>query len=424
MRRRYWLSGFFAVLLTLALVPSAALAAPPADVIPGQYIVVLRDGTPDVPTVANEHARSHGAGLLHIDEHALRGYAATIPSARLAAIRADARVAFISEDRLVAATAQTLPTGIKRIDGELSDTASGNGLGSVDVDVAIIDTGIDLDHPDLNVVGGKNCVRGGSHDDGNGHGTHVAGTVGAKDNAAGVVGVAPGARLWAVRVLDNRGSGSWSGIICGINWVTDNAGTIEVANMSLGGSGSDDTDGGNCLNTKDALHKAICSSVAAGVTYTVAAGNSSADAKGFVPAAYDEVITVSALADFNGLPGGNGAATCRADKDDTFADFSNFGADVDIIAPGVCINSTWKGGGYNTISGTSMAAPHVAGAAALYKVMYPTDTLGKPTSPATVKKGLQDSGNHGWNSNFGDDADLTGDDKDGIKEKLLNVAGY
>ncbi len=128
-----------------------------------------------------------------------------------------------------------------------------------------------------------------------------------------------------------------------------------------------------------------------------------------MPAAYDEVITVSALADFNGQPGGGAAATCRADVDDTFADFSNYGADVDLIAPGVCINSTWKGGGYNTISGTSMASPHVAGAAALYKAANPG------ASPAQVKTALQSAGNLNWN-NVGD--------RDGVKETLLNVDGF
>jgi subtilisin len=228
------------------------------------------------------------------------------------------------------------------------------------VDVAVIDTGI-ARHPDLSIAGGVNCSTGRSYDDGNGHGTHVAGTIAAKDDGNGVVGVAPGARLWAVRVLDNQGSGSFSSIICGIDWVTGRAGLIEVANMSLGGGGPESACGGS-----DAMHNAICRSVRAGVTYVVAAGNEATDAKNSVPASYDEVITVSALADFNGQPGGGAAATCRADVDDTLADFSNYGKDVDLTAPGVCINSTWKGGGYNTISGTSMASPHAAGAAALY----------------------------------------------------------
>jgi subtilisin len=257
------------------------------------------------------------------------------------------------------------------------------------------------------VVGGKNCSTGGSYDAGNGHGTHVAGTIAAKDDATGVVGVAPGARLHAVRVLDNRGSGSWSSVICGVDWVTANAAEIEVANMSLGGDGREPS-GAGC-STGDALHDAVCNSVGAGVTYAVAAGNDAADAAGSVPAAYDEVITVSALADFNGKPGGGAAATCRADVDDTFADFSNFGADVDLIAPGVCINSTWKGGGYKAISGTSMASPHVAGAAALYKAAH------AGASPSDVKTALQQAGNLDWNAV---------DDKDSTKEKLLNVDAF
>jgi subtilisin family serine protease len=219
-----------------------------------------------------------------------------------------------------------------------------------------------------------------------------------------VVGVAPGARLWAVRVLNNAGSGSWASVICGVDWVTARAGTIEVANMSLGGTG-DDTGGCN----DGGLHEAICKSVAAGVTYAVAAGNSADDARNHVPAAYDQVITVSALADFDGRPGGLGAATCRADEDDTLANFSNFGADIDLIAPGVCIYSTWKRGGYNTISGTSMASPHVAGAAALYKSTNPG------ASPSQVKSALQSAGNLGWND---------ADDPDPTKEILLNVDAF
>ncbi len=361
------------VLFVLGLVAAmvvAALPAParaqPAGVIPGQYIVTLQAGV-DPFAKADEHARAHGVSVLHVYQFALLGYAAVIPDARLAQIQADPDVVAVIEDRAVYAVqdsqapsggrpsnpdpSETLPTGVNRIDAE------GQGPGAP---VAVIDTGIDLDHPDLNVVGGVNCTSGRSYDDGNGHGTHVGGTIGAKANGIGVVGVAPGTPLYAVRVLNNAGSGSWSSVICGVDWVTSSG--ITIANMSLGGGGSDD---GNCGYTNnDALHQAICNSVAAGVTYAVAAGNDAVDAAGFVPAAYNEVITVSALADFNGQRNGGAGATCRADEDDSLANFSNYGLDVDVAAPGVCILSTVPGG-YDTYSGTSMASPHVAGALAL-----------------------------------------------------------
>ena len=360
MRRR-----LFVVIAVLTLCLAAAGTAA-GGTLSGRYIVVLERGA-NAQAVAADHARRAGADVLHVYGHAINGYSAHLSPAGLAKVRADDRVLFVSADREVRATAQTLPTGVDRIEGDLSSTASGDGLGSAGAPVAVIDTGIDRDHPDLNVVGGKNCSNGKSYDDGNGHGTHVAGTIAAKDNAVGVAGMAPGAPLYAVRVLNNNGSGSWSSVICGIDWVTANAASkgIKVANMSLGGSGSDTGCGG------DALHKAICNSVAAGVTYVVAAGNNAVDLRGFVPAAYDEVLTVTAVADFNGTSGGGAAATCRSDVDDTAADFSNFtttGSSDEshtIAAPGVCIRSSWKGGGYNTISGTSMASPHVAGTAAL-----------------------------------------------------------
>jgi subtilisin len=402
-KAKFLLLATVVVLLSVVLLGHARPTLANGDHVPGHYIIELAPGVSSA-RVANEMARAHGLAVGHVYSHALNGFSARVPDARLQALRNDPRVINIDEDRVFTIQAQTIPTGITRIDAHLSSTQSGNGSGSVNVDVAIIDTGIQTNHPDLNVVGGKNCSTGNSYNDGHGHGTHVAGTVAAKDDGVGVVGVAPGARLWAVRVLNNAGSGTTSSIICGVDWVTANAATIEVANMSLGGSGSDSNCGGS-----DTYHNAICRSVNAGVTYVVAAGNSAADANNYRPATYAEVITVSALADFDGAPGGLGSPTCRSDVDDTFANFSNYGADIDLIAPGVCILSTWKGSSYNTISGTSMASPHVAGAAALYKANNPSAT------PAQVKNALINNGNYNWNNV---------DDPDGIKEPLLNVKNF
>jgi subtilisin len=405
MRRRLAVGGMLAALLVsvMAAMPSAA-AAPSGT---GSYIVVLKD-TASPSTMARAHAGRYGARVGHVYWHALKGYSATLSSDRVAALKADPSVAAVAPDLPVHAFVQTLPTGINRIDGELSSTASGDGSGDVNVDIAILDTGISNSHPELNVVGGTNCVGGTSSNDDHGHGSHVAGIAAARDNGDGVVGVAPGARLHAVKVLNAAGSGTTSQIICGIDWVTARAGTIEVANMSLGGASFFGAFSG-CNSSFDPMHPAICRSVQAGVTYAVAAGNSAADANTFVPATYSQVITVSALADFNGLPGGGAAAPCRADEDDTFANFSNFGADVDLIAPGVCILSTHLGSGYNAFSGTSMASPHVAGAAALYKSANPGAT------PAQVKAALQNAGNLNWSD---------ADDPDPTKERLLNVDAF
>lgn len=331
-----------------------------------KYVVVLKPHAD-----ARNVARGHGLTPTHVYSHVFKGFSANIPEEAMNGLSHNPHVHFIAVDREVEAFAQTNPTGILRMGAITNTTANIDGVDDrVNVNVAVIDTGIDLDHPDLNVVGGVNCnAKSRNYNDENGHGTHVAGTIGALDNDIGVVGIAPGANLYAVRVLDRKGSGYMSDVICGIDWVAANADIINVANMSLGGSGSDD---GNCGYTNnDPEHQAICAAVNAGVTIIVAAGNESDNSANHTPAAYDEVITVSALADFDGLPGGDGSPTCRNDEDDTLANFSNFGSDIDIMAPGVCIMSTWKNGGYDTISGTSMAAPHIAGAAALILAVNP-----------------------------------------------------
>ena len=391
--------GIIVALVTVGLVPAVAGAdGADGDVIAGSYIVTVREGVaPDA--VASDHGRRLGASVSHVYRHAARGYAGRMSASAARRAAADGRVRSVVADRVVrlaapkggggSAPAAEAPTGVRRVYG-----GAARGAG---VPVAVIDTGIDLAHPDLVVSSrGVNCSSGSSFADGNGHGTHVAGTIGAKANGRGVLGVAPGTLVHAVRVLNNAGSGSWSSVICGIDWVT--ASGIKVANMSLGGTGV----AGSC--TDGGLREAICRSVAAGVTYAVAAGNESDDARNHVPATYDEVITVSALADSNGAPGGTWSATCRADVEETLADFSNFGPAVDLIAPGVCIASTWKGGGYKTISGTSMASPHVAAGASLYLAAHPG------SSPAVVKGGLVNDGGSDWAG-----------DADGLKEPLLRV---
>ncbi|MBN2361037.1 MAG: S8 family serine peptidase [Deltaproteobacteria bacterium] len=329
-------------------------------------------------------AASVGARPLNVFGHAIHGFTAELPPAAVTALRRNPHVISIEPDTPVHAYGQVVPTGVDRMETErLLPFGSGT---AIDVDVAVIDTGILAGHEDLNVFRMTDCaIRGpynstckdGSAKDGHGHGTHVAGTIGALDNDVGVVGVAPGARIWAVRVLNDQGNGYLSWIAGGIDWVAAHAGEIEVANMSLGGNGSDD---GNCGYSNDDIeHQAICGLVAKGVVVVVAAGNEGDDAASHRPAAYDEVITVSALSDWDGLPGGfaDQSLNCRFnpadptdpdnfETDDSLAYFSNYGADVDIMAPGYCITSTWNDGGYNTISGTSMASPHVAGLVALY----------------------------------------------------------
>jgi hypothetical protein len=247
------------------------------------------------------------------------------------------------------------------------------------VNVAVIDTGIDLAHPDLNTVHGTNCAGAGPAQDDHGHGTHVAGTIGARNNGSGVVGVAPATKLHAVKVLGADGGGTLGNVICGIDWVTatrqdaDPANDIAVANLSFGGPGPPVQ---ACATTTDPLHRAICASTAAGVTYVVAAGNSGWDFDyppvPDLPAAYPQVLTVTAMSDADGMPGGAGGSPgcASSEQDDRYATFSNYASTPSgqahaIAAPGVCITSDWAGGGTVTISGTSMAAPHVAGHVAL-----------------------------------------------------------
>jgi subtilisin family serine protease len=368
-----------AVLSVWILVVAAAPTFPApsqAAVATERVVVVFHQEVADPAQTARDLSSRHDATLGFVYRHALKGFSAEVPADRLAALSRDPRVAYFEPDHVFQAFAQSLPTGIDRSETERNPHAAIDGTDTrADVDIAVIDTGIDYNHPDLYVTRATDCTSSvffpqcsgstGNLLDEHGHGTHVAGSAAALDNDIGVVGVAPGARLWSVKVLDQNGSGYLSWIIAGIDTVTQYAAEIDVANMSLG-----------CECASTALDDAITNSVAAGVVYAVAAGNSGKDASSFSPANHPDVITVSALADFDGLAGAAGSPTCREDQDDTLADFSNFGPLVELAAPGVCIISTWLDGTYHTISGTSMASPHVAGSAALYIAAYGRDRNG------------------------------------------------
>jgi subtilisin family serine protease len=405
-------------------------------------IVTLNDRTDQPRAVAEQVLSRVGGQLGHVYEHALKGFSLQLPAA--AATKLAERhplIQAVEFDLAMHTFAQVVPNGVQRI-GTMDNTiaAIGSGAQEINVGIAIIDTGI-ASHPDLNLAGGtrfytvnsgppksRGSFEDGNYFDDNGHGTHVAGIAAALDNDDGVVGVAPGAPLWAVKVLDASGNGWSSDIIKGIDWVTANRDDIAVANMSLGGQGA-----------STAYRQAIQNSVAAGVVYVVAAGNSGMDIHGsdktfgtsddFIPAAYPEVAAISAFVDTDGQAGGEGSpwywsAGTRWLADDTFADFSNFsnsdeaknqhfldaniailgedrhalGLGIDLVMPGVSIYSTYLNGGYATMTGTSMAAPHAAGLAALHIAGNgrATDANGV----YEIRKALIDMGNP-WRSPLG-----------------------
>jgi subtilisin family serine protease len=309
-------------------------------------------------------------------------------------------------------SSQVITKGLDRIDGEPNLNSD-----TVDVDVAIMDTGIDADHPDLNVPQDKQVnFIGSSPNDNCGHGTHVGGIVGAKDNDIGIVGVAPGAKLWNVKVLEynpsiDRCSGPLTDIIEGLNYVAENSDEIDVVNLSLGGY---------CpASTCDSrvYEEAINRVADRGVVVVTSAGNSNDNTQNYVPARFLSSIAVSAISDTDGKCGALGPISehPRGGPDDTLADFSNFGSAVDIAAPGVDILSTYPDNSYAVLSGTSMAAPYVAGSAALIKSVNPT------LSPSVINNLLLEIA-----SNFKTECNNAShgyfnDDRDGFPEPLLNV---
>lgn len=346
MRRTHIGALAVALPLALALTPAVAAAespapligvaqAPAAQEIEGRYIVTLKA---DADPAGLLKARSLKAR--HVYEDVINGFAADLTPAQLTRLRGDARVASIEEDQRIVSTATqyNAPWGLDRIDqrsgrdGSYTYTRNGSG-----VTAYIIDTGIDTAHADF---GGRARnvfdAFGGNGADCNGHGTHVAGTVGGT-----TYGVAKGVQLRGVRVLDCQGSGSYSGIIAGFDWVRQNAVKPAVANASLGGGYS------------SAMNNAATALANSGVHLAVAAGNDNQPACNYSPASAAGTITAAA-----------------SDSSDRKASFSNYGGCADIYAPGVSITSARAGGGSTSMSGTSMASPHVSGVAALYKATY------------------------------------------------------
>jgi subtilisin len=360
-------------MLAAAMLAAVAVLAPglvrPVSAAPssGDYVVTLKDGIDAKAFAAAVDARS-GVDVEQVYSVALRAFAAQLTGSAKAQLAQDPAVRFVSSNRTFKAFAQVLPTGVDRIEGDLSTVHAAGS--SVTTPVAVLDSGVTPD-PDLNVQAtGHNCVGGVGWSDLNGHGTHIAGIIGAKNNADGVVGVAPGAPIYPIQVLNRSANGSDASILCGIEWMTTigKALGVRVANLSAGAFGDDD---GNCGRTNaDPIHLAVCNATAAGILFVVAAGNSGGAITSTIPANYDEVLTATWMTDYNGSPSKASAPTdCDQGTDDQASANSSWAYEYDrthiLAAPGSCITSTSNTGGTRVMSGSSMAAPHVAGTVAL-----------------------------------------------------------
>jgi subtilisin family serine protease len=378
------------LIAALMLLPLGACAdLDPNDVITGIYFVKLDAEPAAVADLVQEMALDQGIEPLHVYDSASEGFTVRLPHELAPEIETLAAVDYVIQDEKgellppeevgepITLGPDETPEGIERAGGPYGTAIDWSGIA-----VAVIDTGVDSSHADLNVVSGNDadmvcqskpsdCAKGG---DPQGHGTHVAGTIGAYADGSGVVGMAPGVPIHAVRVLGKDGSGYVSDILAGIEYVLDHP-EIKVANMSLGGPA------GSSLDAD--LEEALTRLEDAGVVVAIAAGNEGQNTRNVVPAGLNKGIVVSAYDASGG-------------SDNGWAWFSNFGDAVDIAAPGVSIVSTWPNGEYATLDGTSMAAPHVAGAAAVYMALNPN------AGPNAVRNAIKDSAEEGISGQGGD----------------------
>jgi subtilisin family serine protease len=402
----------------------------PYEQIPFQYIIELKNNVVDDPKLIADKYNSRGAELVYVFKHAFKGLTLRIMDDVLfKELANDPNVLSIEPDQeghiasssITQGTSfdqkslQTIPTGLGRVDefienenqsevGSVRNMSLLSSTSNINADIAIIDTGISNSHPDLNVYRSKTFVENTtSANDDNGHGSHVAGTAAAIDNSLGVIGIAPGARLWALKVCDIRGDCPVSSQIRALDYVIEHSQEIDVVNLSIEN------------NKSSLLNKAIEKAVSMGVTIVAAAGNSAIDASSTSPASAREVIAVSAIADSDGRCGGLGRVTF-AGRDDTFANYSNFGPSIDISAPGTEIFSTFIKDEYGLESGTSMAAPHVTGYSALYKAEYPLAT------PLEIKNALINAASlPSTPCNGKSRGGYFSNDSDGFEEPLLFV---
>jgi subtilisin family serine protease len=336
-----------ALLVSTAVFGASAASAAPRF-IANEYVCAFSPSVArgNVRAEASKAVGNSGGALIHVYGNTIKGFAVKMPaenaSSHVAQLRRNnANVAGCERNQIMEVSYQGKPGGGGTTTGQVTDwgvtDVGGPGVPVSGRTAWVIDTGVDLTHPDLNVDVGRSrsFIRDTSPDDGNGHGSHVAGTIAARNNSVGVVGVAPGAPVVAIRVLDRRGSGSNADVIAGVDYVGANGASGDVANMSLGGGVS------------TLLDNAVVAAAAKGVKFVLAAGNESDNANNHSPARANgtNVYTVSAYA-----------------KGKVWASFSNYGnPPVDWAEPGASIKSTYKDGGYATLSGTSMAAPHLAG---------------------------------------------------------------